>query len=96
MRLSELKDILDKTQVAHSYYSLSPKDFSSSDPNEYATETTSVCLHRETVGIRFFILDRGDKYHEKVFTDEHIACMHFLKIVAYDFPILKKYLAATA
>jgi hypothetical protein len=96
MKLSELKDMLDKAQVARSYYSLSPEDFSSSEPNEYATEITAVCLHRETSGIRFFILDRGDRYHEEIFADENNACMHFLKILAYDFPILKKYLAETA
>jgi hypothetical protein len=85
MTVKELEKLLNKEAIDKRFYSLC-------FPYDHILDITVQCLHKEKDGWRYYILDRGDRYDEVVFSDEGKACGHFLKDAAACFPALKKYL----
>lgn len=85
MKMNELRDILQKNDVDDEDYSLSE--------NSPPLIETVACLRKIENGYKYYTSDRGEMISEKVFPTEDEACKYFLRLMANDYPGLKKYIS---
>lgn len=87
MNVKELREILQTEKVNPYYYSLSTA--------EPVTVEIVFCLHEQKNGYMVYVSNRGQMEDKQDFTDEHTACVAFLKLMwGYEPEKLKKYLPA--
>ena len=84
MKLNELKNIMEKHKIWVYDYCLNEKDKPLAE--------TALCLMKTDRGFEYYVCERNIKRDMRLFQSEDEACQAFLTDMAYDKPILKRYL----